>query len=121
MKFLIDKALSPRTVTHLRDNGFHAVRVDEVIPGAVVEDEAIFAYAIEHEYHIITADLDFGAILAYTKSKKPSTIIFRLEDQRVSNVNRLLLQALPKITHALEVGSIIIIQDTRIRIKPLPI
>lgn len=80
MKFLIDKALSPRTVAYLRDNGYHAVRVDEVIPGTVIDDEIIFQYALEKGYYIITADLDFGAILAYTKSKHPFTIIFRLEN-----------------------------------------
>jgi len=121
MKFLVDKALSPRTVAYLRENGYNAVRVDTVIPGTVVEDETIFNYAIENDYYIITADLDFGEILAYSKSKRPSTIILRLEDQRVTNVNRLLVQVLPKISKALEEGSIIILQDKRIRIKPLPI
>lgn len=121
MKFLIDKALSPRTVAYLIENGYNAVRADTVIPGTVVEDETIFNYAIENGYYIITADLDFGAILAYTKSKRPSTIILRLEDQRIANINRLLLQVLPKIAKALEDGSIIIIQENQIRIKPLPI
>ncbi len=121
MRFLIDKALSPRTVAYLQENGYDALRVNTLIPGSFVDDETIFKYAIEHEYFIITADLDFGAILAYTKNQKPSTIILRLEDQRVANVNRLLLRVLPKLTQSLKKGSIIIIQDTRIRIKPLPL
>jgi predicted nuclease of predicted toxin-antitoxin system len=50
MKFLVDKALSPQTVIYLRDNGYHAVRVNEVIPGTVIEDETIFQYAIENGY-----------------------------------------------------------------------
>ncbi len=121
MRFLIDKALSPRTVTYQQENGYNALRVNTMIPGSYVDDETIFMYDIEHGYFIITADLDFGAILAYTKSQQPSTIILRLEDQRVVNVNRLLLRVLPKLTQALKKGSIIIIQDTRVRIKPLPI
>lgn len=42
-------------------------------------DEEILGYAIEKDMILITADLDFGNILAYTKSKRPSTIIFRLK------------------------------------------
>ncbi|MHA1838655.1 MAG: DUF5615 family PIN-like protein [Candidatus Ranarchaeia archaeon] len=95
MKYLADKALSPRSVRFLQRNGFDAKRVDEVIGNARIEDREIFAYAIAHDYAIITADLDFGAIIAYTKSKKPSIIILRLEDQRVEHVNRILHDTLP--------------------------
>ena len=42
MKLLIDKALSPKTVSFLNDNGYDAVRVNEVISGSRVEDNEIF-------------------------------------------------------------------------------
>ncbi|MFQ6123396.1 MAG: DUF5615 family PIN-like protein [Candidatus Heimdallarchaeota archaeon] len=57
MKFLIDKALSPRTVVYLIESGYNAVRADTVTPGTVVEDETIFNYAIENGYYIITTVL----------------------------------------------------------------
>ena len=84
MKFLVDMALSPKTVQFLIDNGHEAVRVNQVIPKFAdipIEDEAIFNYAIENNMFIITFDLDFGEILAFTKSSKPSTIIIRSDDQ----------------------------------------
>ena len=57
MKFLVDMALSPKTVQFLINNGFEAVRVSQDIPKITnipIEDEAIFNYAIENNLFIIT-------------------------------------------------------------------
>ena len=121
MKFLVDKSLSPRTVDFLKEKGYSAVRVDDVLVGKPIEDKKIFNCAIEHKYYIITTDLDFGEILAYTKSHRPSTIILRLEDQRVDNVNRALANTLPGIQKNLQEGSIIIIEEKKVRIRELPL
>ncbi|MFX1511615.1 MAG: DUF5615 family PIN-like protein [Promethearchaeota archaeon] len=120
MKYLIDMALSPRTVDFLKKHNYNATRVNEVLPKNS-DDESIFSYAIENNYCIITADLGFGEILAYAQAKKPSVIILRLEDQRVENVNKILKDSLSKIEKEIEKGSVIIIEDDRIRIRPLPI
>ena len=53
MKYLVDKALSPKTVKFLVDNGFEAQRVDEVISGTKVEDITIFQFAIDNNIVII--------------------------------------------------------------------
>lgn len=121
MKYLVDKALSPKTVKFLVDNEFDAQRVDEVISGTKVEDIRIFKYAINNNMVIITADLDFGKILAFTRLNKPSTIILRLNDPRISNVNQKLIKNLPNIQNELQNGSLIIIEEYRIRVKSLPI
>ncbi|MHA1912666.1 MAG: DUF5615 family PIN-like protein [Candidatus Kariarchaeaceae archaeon] len=124
MKFLVDMALSPKTVQFLINNGFEAVRVSQVIPKIAdipIEDEAIFNYAIENNLFIITFDLDFGEILAFTKSSKPSTIIIRSDDQQVHFVNNLLLSAIPRIQNELVEGSIKIIEKHRLRIRKLPL
>jgi len=44
-----------------------------------------------------------------------------LEDPRIPNINRILVESLPKIAQAIEDGSIIIIEDKKIRIRELPI
>jgi len=121
MKFLVDMALSPKTVVFLNNNGYNAIRVNEAFEGRGIDDKRIFKYAKDDVYCLITADLDFGEILAFTKSKKPSTIILRLEDPRIPNVNRILLESLPKITQAIEKGSIIVLHDDKIRIRELPL
>ena len=121
MKFLVDMALSPKTVKFLKNNGYNAVRVNEVFEDRGIEDKKIFNYARENNYCLITADLDFGELLAFSQSKKPSTIILRLEDPRIQNINRTLLESLPKIVQAIKDGSIIILHDDKIRIRELPI
>jgi len=45
----------------------------------------------------------------------------RLEDPRIPKVNGVLIDSIPKIEQAIEDGSIIIIEDKKIRIRELPI
>lgn len=120
MKFLVDVSISPKTVEFLKKNGYEAVRISE-LGMAKSKDEEIFDYAIEKDMILITTDLDFGDILAYTKSKNPSTIILRLKNPSPEFVNQMLLLTLPKIMEPLKKGAIIVIEDRRIRIRELPI
>ena len=73
MKFLVDMALSPKTVKALRDSGYEAVRANEL--GMVKsKDRDILEYAKKNDMIVITADLDFGDILVITGYKKLSVI-----------------------------------------------
>jgi predicted nuclease of predicted toxin-antitoxin system len=85
MKFLVDMSISPKTVEFLRKQGYEAVRVIDM-GMAKYRDEEILGYAIEKGMVLITTDLDFGNIFAYTKSKRPSTIIFRLKNPSPSSL-----------------------------------
>jgi len=120
MRFLVDMALSPKTAQFLRELGYEAIRANE-IGLARATDEEIMRYAIENDMVIVTADLDFGHILAYTRGNKPSVIIFRLKDPSPENVNKLLHSALSLIEDPLRRGSIVIVEDSRIRVRELPI
>jgi len=120
MKFLLDMPLSPKTVFFLRDLGYEAIRVNE-LGMAKSKDKEIIGYASEREMVILSADLDFGNILAYTQSNKPSVIIFRLLDPSPEHVNSLLSSNLPNIKDDLIIGSIVIIEDFKIRVRKLPI
>lgn len=120
MKFLLDMPLSPKTTIFLRDLGYEAIRVNE-LGMAKSKDKEIFDYASERDMVILSADLDFGNILAYTQSDKPSVVIFRLHDPSPEHVNSLLSSNLPSINDDLMNGSIVIIEDFEIRIRKLPI
>jgi len=89
MKFLLDMPLSPKTTIFLRDLGYEAIQVNE-LGMAKSKDKEIFDYASERDMVILSADLDFGNILAYTQSDKPSVVIFRLNDPSPEHVNSLL-------------------------------
>lgn len=114
-------SISPKTTEFLNKNGYTASRVNDVIDGEHIPDETIFTFALEHEYHIITSDYDFGEILAVLNSKKPSVIILKLNDRRIENVNTKLYSWLPKIIPDLNKGVIVIIEEHRLRIRELPL
>ena len=120
MKFLVDMALSPKTVKVLTDSGYEAVRVDE-LGMAKSKDKEILEYAAREDMILVTADLDFGDILALTRYKKPSVIIFRLKEPSSGRVNSILLSTLPRIKDSLGKGSIVVIDDYRVRVRELPV
>ena len=120
MKFLLDMPISPKTEKFLRGLGYDAIRVDK-LGMKKATDKEIFEYAIKEDRTIITVDLDFGRILSYFKTSKPSIIIFRLKYPSVEKINRLLSSIIPKIEEEIEKGSIIVIGDEKVRVKNLPI
>jgi predicted nuclease of predicted toxin-antitoxin system len=88
----------------------------------VAEDDAIFSLAAEEGRVVVTADLDFGTLLALGHGTEPSVILLRRvaklsPEQQVS----LILANLPQLTEALDEGCIAIVEPTRIRIRSLPI
>jgi predicted nuclease of predicted toxin-antitoxin system len=70
---------------------------------------------------IVTFDLDFGDILALGVLDKPSAIILRLEDERADSVNRHLSVVVRECADDLESGALVLVEDTRYRVRKLPI
>ena len=120
MNFLLDMPVSPKTEAFLHQQGYEAIRVDK-LNMQTAADKEIFAYALREDMVIITMDLDFGEILAYFKAARPSVIILRLTNPAPGHVNEILANVIPRIKTALESGSIVIVEEGRIRIKHLPI
>jgi predicted nuclease of predicted toxin-antitoxin system len=120
MRFLADMGISQATVRWLRSHGHDAKHLRE--EGLQrVSDPDIFSKASKEKRIILTFDLDFGVISASSGSKLPSIIIFRLQDERPENVNRVLNTILTEVKKELKKGVIISADENYFRVRHLPI
>lgn len=121
MKFLIDNALSPYIAEQLSVQGHDALHVRDLGLQSAA-DSAIVTRAAKEGRVLVSADTDFATLLAVSEGTTPSIILFRRDTGR-SPIKQVefLLANLPAIAQALEEGSIIVFEDTRLRVRRLPI
>lgn len=120
MKFLIDNALPPRLADLLLAAGHDAVHVRTYGMHAA-SDEAILGKALDEDRVVVSADSDFGAILAAQEAERPSFILFRepnlLRPEDYANV---MLLALPVLEPELSAGCVAVFRHGRLRVRKLP-
>lgn len=121
MKFLVDLNLSPRLADQLQTAGHDAVHAASRSLHAA-PDEAVLDVARAEGRVLVSADSDFGTILAASRATRPSVLYLRgTTGRRVEQLAQRISAALPSIEEALTGGSLVVIEPTLIRIRPLPI
>ncbi|MGK7903456.1 MAG: DUF5615 family PIN-like protein [Hormoscilla sp.] len=120
MKFIADMGVSRTVVQLLRASGYNAVHLRE--QGLQrLPDPDILQKARREESIILTFDLDFGDLLASSGDDLPSVVIFRLRNTTPAFVGARLQEILAERAEDLTTGAIAIVEDTRYRLRRLPI
>lgn len=120
MRFLADMGISISTVNALREAGYEVLHLREEglhrLP-----DSDILEKARREQRIVLTCDLDFGDLLAASSASLPSVILFRLRNYTPTYLNPRLFRVIEECQDALLSGAIVIVQDTRYRVRRLPI
>src|SRR5687767_4306966 len=120
MRFLADAGISPRTVEFLTQLGHDAVHV-RTLGLQRASDGEVVERARADSSVVVTFDLDFGDVLALGVLDKPSVIVLRVSDQRSDSVNQRLATVVAERATELESGALVLVEDTRYRVRRLPI
>lgn len=120
MRFLADMGVALRIIQWLRSEGHDAVHLSEEglqrLPNGAVFEKA----AADHRI-VLTFDLDFGEIVALSGGRPVSVVLFRLHNTRTPHVIERLRNVLQESDKALEKGAVIVVEESRHRIRRLPL
>ena len=120
MKILVDMNLSPSWVPALERHGWSAAHWADVgDPRAA--DRVIMDWAADHGYVVFTHDMDFGTMLALSHEGTPSVLQIRAQDVFPIHLERTVLAALAQHEVDLSSGALVVVDETRSRVRLLPI
>lgn len=119
MHFLLDNNLSPKLIELLSELNHQATHVYD-IGLSRASDREIFQYAKDNNMVIISADTDFGYILAEWNSTQPSIILARYISLNPEIFIKYLERVLQDFEKELIAGSLIVDQEDKVRIRSLP-
>ena len=118
MKFLLNMNVPRVLAERLRAVGHECRHVGD-LGLATATDTAVVEEARRNGEVILTHDLDYGNLLAFSGTASPSVVILRLRNTHPANILERILKAWPEIATPLERGAIVVLEDVAIRIRQL--
>jgi predicted nuclease of predicted toxin-antitoxin system len=92
------------------------------VEAARAPDSRIMTLAAGEDRVIVSADTDFGALLAHTRATKPSVLLVReVVDLHAEDLASLILGQLELLEPHFKVGAIAAITTRGIRVRALPL
>jgi predicted nuclease of predicted toxin-antitoxin system len=120
VKVLIDMNLSPDWVPVLKGHGWPAVHWSTV-GDQRASDRTIMDWAVANGYIVFTHDLDFGTMLALTHATGPSVLQVRGQDVLPDHMEGVVVAALRQHDSDLAAGALVVVDETKSRVRILPI
>ncbi|WP_326550375.1 DUF5615 family PIN-like protein [Micromonospora sp. NBC_01813] len=121
MRFLVDNNLSPAVAAGLRSHGHDAEHVRDY-GLAAAPDEVVLDRARQEQRVLISADTDFGTLLASSGADKPSVLLVRrISGRRAAQIVAILAANLDAIADDLASGAVVVVGEDWLRVRPLPI
>lgn len=120
MRFLLDECLPAAITVGLQEAGHDCTHVYDLGLGGQ-PDEQMMARAAAEDRILVSADTDFGELLATAPVIAPSLILLRRSDKRPEALASVILANLGQVHDDLTAGALVVISDTRIRCRRLPI
>ena len=112
--------LSPAWAAALKGLGWSAVHWSD-IGDPRSPDEEIMDWAAQHDYVVFTHDLDFGTMVALSGATGPSILQIRSQDVLPQRMAELVAAALRQHETDLASGALVVIDESRARVRLLPI
>ncbi len=120
MRFLLNMNI-PRLLGSYLTAAGHPCRHAGDIGLARAQDVAILDEARTQGEVIVTHDLDYGHLLAFSGNPNPSVVIFRLRNTHPDNLLARMTSRWEEIEQPLREGAIVVLEDATVRIRRLPI
>ena len=121
MKFLLDQNQSPLLADLLTAVGHDAIHTRDIGLSRAPDVDMLTRAKLDGRV-LITADTDFGELLARSGDDAPSVLLLRRHDRRRAEaVAELILANLDAIESDLTSRALVVLDGARIRIRALPI
>ena len=119
MRFLLDECISARLAPLVAEAGHDVVHVSDCGLAGHVDDE-VLAAARDEKRVLVSADTDFGALLAKQGLAQPSLVLFFQGNRGPEHQAATLLDNLDYVAEDLAAGAIVVFTDDNTRIRNLP-